>query len=154
MKLLVLSDSHGNVRNMAEAVERTAPRMILHLGDCWRDAEDVACAFPDIPLYQVPGNCDWGMSDLPDVKLVNLDGVKFMLCHGHTFGVKSGYSTAVSRARREEADVLLCGHTHIPLYEDYGGVQLFNPGSLGYGHTYGLITTQRGCVTCSVRKLN
>jgi len=38
MNILVLSDSHGNISNMEEAVEREKPDMILHLGDCWRDA--------------------------------------------------------------------------------------------------------------------
>ena len=39
MKILVLSDSHGNLSNMVRAVDQSAPRMILHLGDCWRDGE-------------------------------------------------------------------------------------------------------------------
>ena len=33
MNILVLSDSHGNISNMEEAVEREKPDMILHLGD-------------------------------------------------------------------------------------------------------------------------
>ena len=33
-KVLVLSDSHGNVGNMIRAVKREEPDMILHLGDC------------------------------------------------------------------------------------------------------------------------
>ena len=32
MNILVLSDSHGNISNMEEAVEREKPDMILHLG--------------------------------------------------------------------------------------------------------------------------
>ena len=58
MKILVLSDSHGNVSNMLQAVERESPRMILHLGDCWRDGERLRDACPEIEFYQVPGNCD------------------------------------------------------------------------------------------------
>ena len=48
MNILVLSDSHGNISNMEEAVEREKPDMILHLGDCWRDAERLAERYPDI----------------------------------------------------------------------------------------------------------
>ena len=33
MNILVLSDSHGNLSNMEEAVERERPQLILHLGD-------------------------------------------------------------------------------------------------------------------------
>ena len=39
MKMLVLSDSHGNVENMARAVEQVQPDRIAHLGDVMRDGE-------------------------------------------------------------------------------------------------------------------
>ena len=35
-RILVLSDSHGNVNNMVTAVGRLHPDMIIHLGDCWQ----------------------------------------------------------------------------------------------------------------------
>ena len=36
MKILVVSDSHGNVDNMRRCVEMVNPRHVLHLGDCIR----------------------------------------------------------------------------------------------------------------------
>ncbi len=45
-RILVLSDSHGNVNNMVTAVGQLRPDMIIHLGDCWADAETAA---PEIP---------------------------------------------------------------------------------------------------------
>ena len=57
-KILVLSDSHGNVNNMVTAVGRLHPDMIIHLGDCWVDAEKLHQQFPMIMMEQVPGNCD------------------------------------------------------------------------------------------------
>ncbi len=154
MKILVFSDSHGNREDMVLAVEAQRPDAVFHLGDCWRDAEDIACAFPNLPLYQVPGNCDWFQVDgVPTEKVVILGRVRFMLCHGHVFGVKSGYSTAVDRARRAEADVLLCGHTHRPYFEQFGSVQVFNPGSVRDGGTYGVITVENGMASCSVQHI-
>lgn len=153
MKIIVFSDSHGDRESMVLAAEAERPDAIFHLGDCWRDAEELECAFPGIPLYQVPGNCDWGLREEPTEKKVSLDGVHFLLCHGHTYSVKSGYYSALSHARREKIDVLLCGHTHIPYYEDRGGVQLLNPGSVGFGHTYGRIITQRGTAMCSIKRI-
>ena len=38
-KLLVFSDSHGNVANMADTVRLEQPDGILHLGDLVRDAQ-------------------------------------------------------------------------------------------------------------------
>lgn len=144
MKILIFSDSHGERERMVLAAMEERPDAIFHLGDCWRDAEELTCAFPDTPLYQVPGNCDWTMSGEVQEKRVSLGGVRFLLCHGHTYGVKSGYSTAVGHAKAVGVDILLCGHTHVPLYDEYGGLKLLNPGSIGYGHTYGCITIYPG----------
>ena len=46
-KLLILSDSHRNIQNMVEAVEIEKPDMIIHLGDHYRDAMQLAARFPD-----------------------------------------------------------------------------------------------------------
>ena len=46
MRILILSDSHGNVDNMARAVELTAPDRVLHLGDCQRDLTALRARFP------------------------------------------------------------------------------------------------------------
>ena len=50
MKLLIFSDSHGNVANMEDAVRLESPDRILHLGDLVRDAEAL-----DAPLGLCPG---------------------------------------------------------------------------------------------------
>lgn len=152
VKIIVFSDSHGDRESMVLAAGAERPDVIFHLGDCWRDAEELEYAFPGIPLYQVPGNCDWSMAGEPTEQKVTLDGVCFLLCHGHTYCVKSGYYSAVSHAEQAGADVLLCGHTHVPCCEDYGGIQLLNPGSVGQGcgRTYAVITTQQGVAHCSI----
>ena len=153
MRIIVFSDSNGETAGLLTAVEEERPDAIFFLGDGARDAEDLHYAFPDIPMYQVPGNCDWMLHDLPHRRLVPLDGVRFFLCHGHTYGVKSGLSTAVSRARSEGADVLLYGHTHVPDFQLFGELQVFNPGSVRDTRTYGMILTQRGCASCSIRHI-
>ena len=71
MKILVLSDSHGAVSPMEQAVEQTSPDLILHLGDCWRDGERLHDRFPSIPLEQVPGNCDFRPTE-PAERLLEL----------------------------------------------------------------------------------
>lgn len=52
-RILVLSDSHGNVNNMVTAVGRLHPDMIIHLGDCWADAEQLHRKFPMTVMEQV-----------------------------------------------------------------------------------------------------
>ena len=73
MRILVLSDSHGCVEPMEQCVERVQPQVILHLGDCVRDAQRLEERYPDIPLLGVPGNCDYGGLDQPE-RLTELGG--------------------------------------------------------------------------------
>ena len=64
LKLVLFSDSHGNVANMADVVRLEHPDRVLHMGDLARDAEELARQFPDIPVTYVPGNCDAGRAVL------------------------------------------------------------------------------------------
>lgn len=153
MKIMVISDSHGQTEDTLFEIEAVRPDAIFHLGDFWRDGETLSCAYPEIPFYQVPGNCDWSVVGEPTEKMVTLGGVNFLICHGHTYCVKNGYASAVSHARDAGADVLLCGHTHQPYYQEFGGLQLFNPGSVGYDRTYGILTVQNGIASCRLNTI-
>ncbi len=141
MRILVLSDSHGNVENMARCVELVQPNAILHLGDCQRDAEALHRAYPAIPMQTVPGNCDWGALDEPEV-LTEYGGVRILMMHGHTMGVKANTLSAIYAAREMDAQILLFGHTHRPLVDYDGSLWVMNPGTIGRGSpcTYGVIT--------------
>ena len=59
MKAAVFSDTHGNTALMVEAVRRVRPDCIIHLGDYERDTEILRREFPETPLYNVCGNCDF-----------------------------------------------------------------------------------------------
>ena len=92
MRILILSDSHGNLKSMKQAVERTKPDQIVHLGDYWRDGEALKNEFPLLPVAQVIGNCDlydFSAKGGKDQLLLTLDGHRVMLCHGHRYHVKS-----------------------------------------------------------------
>ena len=145
MDILVLSDSHGAIAPMERAVELTEPDLILHLGDCWRDAERLRDRFPDIPLEQVPGNCDFRPIE-PAERLLEIRGKRILLCHGHTYHVKSSLLTAGYAAEERELDAFLFGHTHRPLVDRRGRTLFLNPGSIGASSrpSYGVVTVQGG----------
>ena len=145
MKLLVLSDSHGNLSHMEEAVLRVRPRMILHLGDCWRDGEKLRDLFPDIPFHQVPGNCDY-RPDEPAERLLFLEDKRVLMCHGHTYGVKQTLLNAGYAAEEQNLDLFLFGHTHKPLVDMRGKTLFLNPGSIGdhFRPFYGVVTLENG----------
>lgn len=144
MKILVLSDSHGNVSNMLQAVEREAPRMILHLGDCWRDGEHLHDACPGIEFHQVPGNCDFRPAE-ESQWLLFIGDKRVLICHGHTYGVKQSLLSAGYAAEEQNLDCFLFGHTHNPLVDMRGKTLFLNPGSIGdYRRpTYGVVTIDR-----------
>lgn len=149
IKLLIFSDSHGETGSMLEIVERENPDEIIHLGDCLRDAETVSFAFPDIPVTMVPGNCD-GWTNRRDRLLLERDGVKLLLAHGHQWQVKSTSALALAEAQAMGADVLLYGHTHRAVCQQEGSVLLLNPGTVGgkwARATYGVIEIENGVIT-------
>ncbi|MCM1106762.1 MAG: metallophosphoesterase [Blautia sp.] len=146
-KILVLSDSHGNLNNMVFAATAVSPDMIIHLGDCWADAGQLKRKFPTIPMERVPGNCDYEHEFLERVLLI--EGKRVLLCHGHTFNVKAGYLALELGAKEREVDAALFGHTHRVFYETHNGITLLNPGSIGsppYGvpPSYGILEIDGG----------
>ena len=132
MNVLVVSDSHGKVDKLIQAVEQVHPGYVLHLGDCQRDLEKLRQAFPMLPMEGVPGNCDYG--------------VRILMLHGHTRGVKSDVMRAVWAARECGAQVLLFGHTHRPLVDNDGALLVLNPGAAGdpLHPTCGILTIENG----------
>ena len=152
MRILVLSDSHGCVEPMEQCVERVQPQVILHLGDCVRDAQRLEERYPQIPLLGVPGNCDYGGLDQPE-RLTELGGVRILMMHGHTRGVKSSAMNACYAARECGAQILLFGHTHRPLVDWDGTLWVMNPGSIRDRRTYGVITLEGGKIDCAVQTL-
>lgn len=160
--LLILSDSHGRADRVAEAIQRVKPDGILFAGDGVRDLSycDLPC-----PLWAVRGNCDWMTSPLvlngaafmpEDEELVTIEGIRILLTHGHKQGVKSGLGGAVAHAVRRQADLLVFGHTHIPLELRLSPdesttlalqkpLTVFNPGSLGDRvPSFGTLTIRNG----------
>ena len=147
MKLLILSDSHGNVDNMVLAVIKEKPDMILHLGDCMADARQLHKRFPEIPMEGVPGTCDCSM-DMPERTLL-VEGFRILMLHGHSRNVKAGYLNLEMAAREKEVDLALFGHTHRGFCEYHNGTRFLNPGSIGspgYGAkpSYGLVFLEEG----------
>lgn len=140
MKILVVSDSHGNTLGLRRILGLEQPDCMVHLGDGWRDAERLHGEFPDLAVEQVPGNCDLGRWESAE-RLCFFAGHPVFLCHGHTLGVKQGLLRASLAAKERGAELLLFGHTHQPMLDFHNGLWLLNPGSVGAARpTYALLT--------------
>lgn len=154
MKILVFSDSHDKLDWMIAAMEAERPNHVFFLGDHERDGWALSRIYPMVPLNAVRGNCDWGPG--AEEWLIELEGVRFLLTHGHLYGAKAGCSRLEAAGLRTGADVVCFGHTHCPMNEvSPCGVRLFNPGTIGGPHgqrtTYGVITVRDGRFTAEIK---
>lgn len=150
MKVLVVSDSHNTLSYMERCVEAIRPDAVIHLGDYVSDGRLLASQYPEIPFYQVPGNCDAYRCepDMISTIVVNLGGVSMMLTHGHRQYVKSGTERLLSEARRSRVGAVLYGHTHIPdCRQEEDGLWVLNPGSAGFFRpTAGWMIIENGAI--------
>ena len=148
MRILVFSDSHGRVGPMQDMVELYAPDAVFHLGDVVRDGDKLQALYPKLPFYRVAGNCDWSASGLPLESVAYLEGKTVFYMHGHTQHVKTGIGLAVQAAQAVQAQLLLFGHTHRAVCEEYDGLLAVNPGAAQDGCGALLTWEKGGEITC------
>jgi len=128
VKLLVFSDTHHHTTAMLNQIQDEKPDVIIHLGDCLEDADDIRSVFPEITTYSIRGNCDFGARGVDDLDF-KLGGFRFYITHGHRYHVKQGLYLLESEGETRKVDVVLFGHTHIPYMEKVGPTLFLNPGS-------------------------
>ncbi len=160
MKWFIASDIHGSAyytKKLVEAYAREgADRMIL-LGDILYhgprndlplgyDPKAVIAMLNPLAseIICVRGNCDGEVDDmvldfpvLAEYAIISdtsLGGNVIFATHGHHFN-------AEKLPKLKAGDVLLHGHTHIPCFENVGGITVVNPGSVsipkaGSEHSY------------------
>ena len=133
MKLIVFSDSHRrNSSDMLVIIDEEKPDAVLHLGDVVDDVDDIRSVYPDLKVYNVRGNNDygWNAQDVPDKLIVQAGKVRLFLTHGHLYGVRRNTKALASAARRNGCQMALYGHTHEAEIDRDGGILIANPGSI------------------------
>jgi putative phosphoesterase len=135
--VVLLSDTHAprfwKGLPPAVAAHLTKVDLILHAGDvCVPSVLDALAAYA--PVHVVQGNNDgpevaaWGAEETWEGEL---DGLRVAMIHDA--GAKQGRTARMHR-RFPEAELVVFGHSHIPLDEsetwpDGTGVRIVNPGS-------------------------
>ena len=127
MRIVVLSDAHGYISPVEQAIEQSKPDVVIYCGDGVEKVEDISYLYNDIKFYFVKGNCDRG-DYLLEQEIVIISK-KVFFTHGHLYDVKSGYGKLIAEAKRRAVDIVMFGHTHIPLNEYHEGLYVLNPGS-------------------------
>lgn len=151
MRILAISDSHGNNRPIYKAVDMLRPDAVLFAGDGAAAAEEAAGQL-GLPFYIVKGNCDYGAFE-PQM-FVKLGSKSFFLAHGHQYHVKYGYDAITATAKNAGVDVAVFGHTHIAYSAYDDGLYLLNPGSCAQPRngkpSCGYIDISRGSVITNI----
>lgn len=128
-KILVISDTHNNPQKVQQVmkVEEYVDR-VLHLGDL-QGCDAIIKKYTNAPLEAVRGNCD--DYDWPGETLTQIGDHVIFMTHGHRYGVNYGTDDLEKVAYDHGADVVLYGHTHVPLLKKGRyDIMIANPGSL------------------------
>ncbi|SDK49638.1 metallophosphoesterase family protein [Sediminibacillus albus] len=133
MKVAIISDTH--MPRMAKQLPSQLKKgleqvdLILHAGDwqansVWETLEQYA------PVKGVAGNVDDQeiQEKFGEKKILELNGFKVGLIHGDGKGLTTE-RRALTAFKKEDVDIIIFGHSHIPVLKEIDGITLFNPGS-------------------------
>lgn len=137
MKILVISDSHGNINHIGHVVGfAKAQNMsaIFHCGDFSTSQDVVEVLKSGLPLYAVTGNADearhqeiWNALEPAtlrgDLLEFTVDGRKIAMGH-EPLKVAEHISSG-------NFDAVFYGHTHVGVVKTVGNTLVANPGALG-----------------------
>lgn len=129
MKVLVTSDTHGICSKISDYIlENEDIKLLLHAGDGASDVENIHYE-TGISYEFVRGNNDYS-SNAPVEKVIEVEGIKIFITHGHTYGVHYGYDEILKRAKDLSCDIAIHGHTHKTINVVEDNIRIINPGSV------------------------
>ena len=119
MKIVVVSDSHGNVDVLRDIALREGDADIfLHCGDSQVNEAYIS------PFVSVKGNCDYFM-DYPPFRIVDTPYGKIYVEHGNRL-----FPMGVGTLKELGCSIYLQGHTHIKKLIKEEDIYFANPGSI------------------------
>ena len=145
-RIAVFSDLHSAPpREIEEAFSRFD--YVAFLGDGLHKLRSFEYRYSEQFLF-VRGNCDIYDEDAPLKLILDFEGVKVMLTHGHIERVKNGLIPLAVEAHIKKVQVVLFGHTHRPEIDERDGILFVNPGTLASFYdregTYAVLTIDNG----------
>ncbi|MCP3032222.1 metallophosphoesterase [Halobacillus sp. A1] len=153
MNIIVVSDTHmpkkGKKLPFLLQEEMKKADLVIHAGD-WQ-TPDIYEEFQKFGnLYGVYGNVDGEEMKrlVPRRQLLNVEGYKIGVVHGHG-EKKTTEKRAVAEFEEDEVDLIIFGHSHLPLLKFSKKTMLFNPGSAADKrrlphYSFGKITLNQG----------
>ena len=127
MKLLVVSDSHGDRDILVELIKTYQGKVdaLIHCGDSELAESDSIWQ----KMMSVKGNMDFDQP-YPTLRTAEVGQEKIVWVHGHLHDVKSSMQPLVFAAKEAKATFAFFGHTHELGVEMIDGILVLNPGSI------------------------
>ncbi|MDE6953264.1 MAG: metallophosphoesterase [Erysipelotrichales bacterium] len=152
-KVVVMSDNHGQdiMLKKIKELEPTADYYI-HCGDSETSRQELLQGY-----ICVKGNNDWYL-DLPKEAILDIEGLKILVTHGQYFGYFNREMAMKEMLETTQCQVLISGHTHMPMFIEEGGYYLINPGSTslprgGSPKSYAVLTIHQKHIECEFKQL-
>ncbi|TLS37570.1 metallophosphoesterase family protein [Pseudalkalibacillus caeni] len=133
MKIGVISDTHmpGMAKSLPEPLMQglKGVDLIIHAGD-WKTLDVYNSLSELAPVKGVVGNIDGEeiKAEFPEKQIIQAGPFRIGIIHGHG-KKKTTEKRAIEAFEGESVDMIIFGHSHIPLKKEHDGVLLFNPGS-------------------------
>ena len=134
--ILIISDYHKRENKVLDLIQEYNPSHIL----CCGDGESELEFYTTNNIISVKGNCDY--ADLPLIKIVEIEGKRILMAHGHLHNVHFDIFKLYMLAKENNATHVLYGHTHQQIVEAYEDITFINPGALKDGN-YALLDNYR-----------
>ncbi len=154
MKIVIFSDNHRDVESVkwVVATNPDADR-IISLGDSEMREHELT----NYGVFGVKGNYPFE-PDFPFDLVMEFEGWRVLMTHGHRYFVKSGMSALYREAKSRNCQVALFGHTHQAVIHNDFDVLLINPGSTaspknGLHKTYGILYFTTNALTVEIREI-
>ncbi|MBT9775870.1 phosphodiesterase [Clostridium sp. MCC353] len=145
MKYLFASDIHGSAyycKKVLDVYKNSGAQRLILLGDILYhgprnelpkdyNPKEVFAMLNELKdeIYAIRGNCDSEVDQMvlefpmmADYALLALNGKTFYATHGHVFHEDN-------LPPLQAGDILIHGHTHLPVAEKKGEIYILNPGS-------------------------
>lgn len=127
MKLLVVSDNHGDESSLEELIYLYEDEidLWLHCGDSeFSNTHNIWETYKT-----VNGNMD-RRNEFPEHLVESMNDETFIVVHGHKHRVKFSFEPMAELAKENNAKIVFYGHTHIPKVDKEAGIYFINPGSI------------------------
>lgn len=155
MKLVVFSDSHGNIDAFNQMLQAEGSYDAIY---CLGDSGFSKSFLSNHNIISVKGNYPFGPK-LPLEIIKKIVNYNFFLTHGHLYGVKFTLNRLINKANILRADICIFGHTHQAYLRKTNQLILLNPGALSYnkssnGPSYSRIYLTDNSINIEIVSLN